>query len=436
MPLQTLGALIAAILVVLILVLSLASHQAEWLFSDPWEEYPPRQKTLKLAGILIFAGILVMVLWSVAKLQTPLVPVLLVAILALLGLALYWAARAGWSLSNSWQDEAPRPKQWRLGAVLIFVGLLFMAGWLVLGLTDFLIASPRKSMTTPVAGYRIAAPPPMPTPEPTPSQTPTSMATPTVTLVYTSSPAPLPSVTRTPRQTASPTGTSVPATPTSTIAALATATSTPTGAPPTSSPTPVPTVLIEAEWPSRLQAGRSDTIRILLVRVPGQQTYTVTVETPAHTVTIDTPVVVGTPELMQSRGGNQYEGYVIARLGAAAFTAQALKEERQSLDQSKIEWKWNISSDHVGPQIVDVVIDVEWQPKNDGSAAPPRETVWGKGLAIEVWQPFMYTGQLTWAGAIKFLGEKFFAVVGAIFVAAGGLVWLGGKIKELITKAK
>jgi hypothetical protein len=177
-----------------------------------------------------------------------------------------------------------------------------------------------------------------------------------------------------------------------------TATGTVVPIPSTSVPEPEPPLVIEAEWPKRLEVGQSDTIRISLIRV-SEKTYVPTLEVAGHTAMaiVSTPINIGTPGVSAAAAmGPDYEAFAIAKLSAAAFNVDPASSESQRLDQPRIDWTWSILSDQANPQVITVTIYVQWKAK-DGSDVPIERLLWRSSppLEIEVYRPLVTTEQLS-----------------------------------------
>lgn len=209
---------------------------------------------------------------------------------------------------------------------------------------------------------------------------PSATPTPTLAAVFTDTPTrtPSPSPSRTPNG----------ATPTTEAA-------TGTAAPIPSTSVPEPLLVIEAEWPKRLEVGRSDTIRISLIRV-SDKAYFPTIEVAGHTASVSTAINIGTPGVSAAEAmGPDYEAFAIVYLAAPAFNVSLASSELQPLDQPRLDWTWNILSDQANPQVISVTIEVQWKAK-DGSGVPIQRVLWRSSppLDIDVYRPLVTTGQL------------------------------------------
>jgi hypothetical protein len=162
------------------------------------------------------------------------------------------------------------------------------------------------------------------------------------------------------------------------------------------SPTPIPEeIVIEAEWPERMEIDRSDTIRVSLVRA-AVQSLIPTPEIPGHTAVVDTPLPVGgTPSApLEAAFGSDYSLAVCARLEGATLDVHPLMTECQSLDRDKVTWEWNIAPREAGRQVVNARIEAQWKPR-DGSADVVQRLIWRAPLQIAVAKPLIGTDDLT-----------------------------------------
>jgi hypothetical protein len=165
----------------------------------------------------------------------------------------------------------------------------------------------------------------------------------------------------------------------------------------TSVPEPEPPLLIEAEWPKRLEVGQSDVVRVSLIRVSDNK-YLPTVEVAGHTASVSTAISIGTPGVSAAAAmGPDYQAYAIAYLAAPAFEVMlGSSPELQSLDKHRLDWTWSILSDRANPQVITVTIEVQWEAR-DGSGVPIQRMLWRSSppLDIDVYQPLVTIGQLS-----------------------------------------
>lgn len=151
--------------------------------------------------------------------------------------------------------------------------------------------------------------------------------------------------------------------------------------------------LIESEWPTRVEVSQSATIRISLITEDSG--YTPEVEIQGNRALIYTPVPAGTPgTTLESAFGEEYVADAVAHLAGSSFDTEfASLSERQSLDQSRIDWIWNIRSDDPGLQSLDVSIEIVWE--HVGQIEEPRSRqIWRAHYPIEIFQPVISRGQI------------------------------------------
>jgi hypothetical protein len=159
-----------------------------------------------------------------------------------------------------------------------------------------------------------------------------------------------------------------------------------------STDTPVPTTMVEAEWPKKMEVDCSDSIRISLKRTT-EHLFTPTIETPDHTVIAATPIPFGTPGPLEGAWGPDYKAYARANLAGAAFRISPPITEYQLLEQSEIKWVWNIMPEKPGPQTINASIQVKWEPSGSDGETIYRQ-IWDSQLDIFVEKPLIATGQL------------------------------------------
>jgi|GEM_PF-3113381 len=193
-------------------------------------------------------------------------------------------------------------------------------------------------------------------------------------------------------------------------------TDTPTPIPPTETPVPtpgtlpdtgavlqvVPTVVVAADWPKLTEVNQSDFIRVTLVQI-SEGVYAPTVEAGVeHEVVAVTPKAVpnSTPQVpIQSAFGEGYNTFAVARLSYGGTVFEVSEPEpraRQSLDRSEISWTWNVTPKESGRHIVNLVVEVEWEPTGEGGKRPEPYTIWAPDLTINVAKPpLIVAGQLS-----------------------------------------
>ncbi len=240
------------------------------------------------------------------------------------------------------------------------------------------------------------------------SPTPTSTATPTRIMTRT----PTPTCTATPTNTPRPPGsTPIPLTDTPRPQTNTPIPLTDTPRPQTSTPVP-PTdtpsdVVIEAEWPPTMELDRADRIRLSLIRT-ADGVYVPTVEVQGHTVSVDTPIPAGTASAPPEKAfGTGYKAVAIARLDAAAFECSPPDvQPPRDLDQPQLKYEWNCLPKAKGPQPVNLRLDIQWVPREDGGEVIER-VAWQTWFEIRVVEPWIKTDVLQ----LLTLGSSVFGVV-------------------------
>jgi hypothetical protein len=184
------------------------------------------------------------------------------------------------------------------------------------------------------------------------------------------------------------------------------------------------TTVVEAEWPEKMEFGRSDAIRVSLVRTENGD-WVPTVEGAGHTARSATIVPVGTPEApLQQAFGSKYEGCTVANLVGTAFEVKAINTECQSLDMPRVTWEWNLVAKADGPQVINANIEAVWTPIG-GEGKEIRRQIWRAQLAIRVTKPLIARGQLQIFSILE-------GLVGSVF----SVPWLHERWKELKEKRK
>ncbi len=183
-------------------------------------------------------------------------------------------------------------------------------------------------------------------------------------------------------------------------------------------------VVVETEWPLKMEVGRSDSIRIALIRTVSGD-YVGTVEVEGHAGSVATAIPVGTPGAPIAEAfGTGYRAYAEANLVGTAFELQPVSSARQSLDQQTLVWEWNIVSDRPGEQSLNAVIEVTWEPDDSGEASIVRQ-LWRSRYEVQVVKPWITTGQISLASALLgFVGTGF------------NIPWLYERVQEMRGKRK
>jgi hypothetical protein len=145
-------------------------------------------------------------------------------------------------------------------------------------------------------------------------------------------------------------------------------------------PTPTPFIeerFIEVEWPSNLNLGDSDIIRLALI--PSESGYTAQLEYPEHSVELED---VEVPYL------ERYEAMAIARLDAVGMDVQPTGDQTQKLLVGQpLSWRWTIFPQSAGQHRLSLSLMLRWDPLGEGNRAV-EYSLWQTGLEIVVVAPF------------------------------------------------
>jgi hypothetical protein len=168
-----------------------------------------------------------------------------------------------------------------------------------------------------------------------------------------------------------------------------------------STPTPEPSRVIEAQWPSKITFGSSETIRVSIIDLVGGSS-TPASQPGSSTLAVATPRSIGTPGAgLGPAFGGGYEAFVSAHLNASGLDVVLTSDETQPLDLPRHDWVWSIApkNANAGTIIVNLSIDVEWRP-TDGTSTPIRREVWRSAPRLQVTQPFVTLGQVSLASIL------------------------------------
>jgi hypothetical protein len=241
---------------------------------------------------------------------------------------------------------------------------------------------------------------------------------------------------------ATETATSIPtATPTPTAPTAPTSTATPTQEAPigTSTSVPAATTVIttsqliptagaenfEIEYPPKMEVGRSDTVRVSYI--VGSSVLIPVIEVEGNQSILGAPIPIGTPGSLNSGLGKDYQGVIVAHLSGAAFDIQSTSTQEYSLlEQRRVDWVWSILPNKEGPQILNLVINVRWEPNSDGKAL--TYPVYRQRIAINVSVPPFKQGE----------SISLYSTIDTILkLVLGGLItWGASKIYSWVFKPK
>ena len=146
---------------------------------------------------------------------------------------------------------------------------------------------------------------------------------------------------------------------------------------PVATPTPfIEERFVEVEWPSDLNLGDSDIIRLALI--PSVSGYTAQLEYPEHTVELDDV------EVPYQAG---YEAVVIARLDAVGIDFLPTGEQAQKLvEGDPIYWRWTIYPQSAGRHRFSLSLTLRWDPLAE-TGRITEVLLWQTGLELIVQAP-------------------------------------------------
>jgi hypothetical protein len=97
---------------------------------------------------------------------------------------------------------------------------------------------------------------------------------------------------------------------------------------------------------------------------------------------------------VRSAFGKEYKTSAIAHLESTSFDIVFASPEEQSLDQPRVDWKWNIKPIDPGQQSLDGYIEIECKTVNRAGTSEKCQ-IWSYHLEIEVVQPIVSSGQVS-----------------------------------------
>lgn len=167
---------------------------------------------------------------------------------------------------------------------------------------------------------------------------------------------------------------------------------------------------IEEEWPDQIDIKGSDSISVLLAKPQLSGGELLTPADNRKTMT-GTPFLVGdNPDApLGSVFGTGYEAYsATAHLVATTFNIQALGPEEQAINQTSIEWTWDISPKALGTQVIGLDIEVRWKPTSKGGREDILRQVWQSQMVVRIYEPLLAVEQISIGalvtGFVSFIG--------------------------------
>jgi ribosomal protein L40E len=202
-------------------------------------------------------------------------------------------------------------------------------------------------------------------------------------------------------------------------------------------------LVVQYEWPKRMDINGSDSISIAL-----------TVPTAASPSGPPTPPPIGN---VSDRGVNSYspsslsseaerncanqgvtdprlclirnifgKGYTMstasAYMATTSFDIQLMGPLERSTNQPLIEWDWNIFPKSVGLQVITVGIDLQWASIGKGGGTTILRQFWETPITIEVDKPFLDVGQLSLSSAVS-------GIFGIVFTGVS-LPWIWEQLRQ------
>jgi hypothetical protein len=156
-----------------------------------------------------------------------------------------------------------------------------------------------------------------------------------------------------------------------------------------------PPLMIEVSWPTRIESGKSNWVRVSL----GSSLVDSCETPPATKPELEPPLPLGTFDLpLDELHGPGYQAFAVANLTGTGFEIQPVMLDYQPLQQVRGTWVWNLSSSKRGWQHVNANIQLQWtaRPGEDASSA---ETIYGQmwesPLPIYVQEPWLDSGKAT-----------------------------------------
>lgn len=135
---------------------------------------------------------------------------------------------------------------------------------------------------------------------------------------------------------------------------------------------------VELEWPRSFRVGGTGTVVVTLKALP-----TGGIEAVAE---IAENQVIATPILI-SDNYNTHTARYTARLVAPDFTVDnSLTPQTQTLGRGEEgTWRWSLKApDNSGAFVINIVINLEWQPKQAGVQPIAAKNIWGQALQVDV----------------------------------------------------
>jgi hypothetical protein len=135
--------------------------------------------------------------------------------------------------------------------------------------------------------------------------------------------------------------------------------------------------VVELEWPTTFQVGRSGAVRIKLKMLEGGALQPV--------AEIADNEVVATPILLTDRYAT-HNAFVTATISAPDFQIDAVSPARQQLSRGgEVEWRWTLNSTSAQTSVISLGLAITWEPlPGTTESVLPNVPIWGQALQVEV----------------------------------------------------
>jgi hypothetical protein len=135
--------------------------------------------------------------------------------------------------------------------------------------------------------------------------------------------------------------------------------------------------VVELEWPSEFQVGRSGAVRIKLKMLDSGALQPV--------AEVAGNEVVATPILITDRYDN-YNAFVTATIAAPDFSIQSTSPAIQPMQRGgEVEWRWTLESAESHQSVISLGLAITWEAKTAGQPPGPTNVpIWGQTLQVDV----------------------------------------------------
>lgn len=153
---------------------------------------------------------------------------------------------------------------------------------------------------------------------------------------------------------------------------------------------------IKTQFPPKMLKNHSYEVKVFLLSTAnGENISNILIE--KATVVASNPTPVGTPHTaLLNAFGPGYTPYATANLYGGTFTIQAISPAEQSLQQSIIEWDWNITPQDTGQQVLNVDVVLQWKStlSSTSTLPPPTYSIGNPSMLVTVNDPPFSLGSL------------------------------------------